>query len=201
MYVVGARNARAATVGTVERRWFERLNRLSARWHAPVWAFMQLGSLAGIAAASGAIWAAGRHRTALRVAVSGLLAWSLSKAVKGTVGRGRPAAVLSARILGREQSGLGYPSGHAAVTAAMAYAAAPELRASVRKLAWLAPLAVGSSRMYVGAHLPLDVAGGAALGAAAGAVANLAFSATEPDHGSRVAPKSSPSARWSSRRG
>jgi membrane-associated phospholipid phosphatase len=38
---------------------------------------------------------------------------------------------------------------------------------------------VGGTRQYVGAHLPLDVAGGAALGIAAGAITNLALDAVD----------------------
>jgi undecaprenyl-diphosphatase len=37
--------------------------------------------------------------------------------------------------------------------------------------------AVGLARVYVGAHLPLDVLGGAALGLVTGAVGRMAFEA------------------------
>jgi undecaprenyl-diphosphatase len=49
----------------------------------------------------------------------------------------------------------------------------------------LAALALGVvvlfGRIYVGAHLPLDVVGGAALGAIGGATANLVIGATGGD--------------------
>ena len=83
---------------------------------------------------------------------------------------GRPAALLTA-VEERELFGadsLGYPSGHAAVAAALTVVVAAHL--SVRWL--IAALALGAvvlfGRMYVGAHLPLDIIGGAALGAIGG---------------------------------
>ena len=164
LFVGGAVLARHPEVGAVERRWFGWINRLPARWHRPVWVVMQLGSLGGVVAVAAAAGAAGRPDVARRAGAGGALAWVAAKLVKRFVGRGRPSSVVdTARVLGREQSGLGYPSGHAAVTAAMVTAAARSERA-----AWLVPLAVGTSRIYVGAHLPLDVAGGFALGVACG---------------------------------
>ena len=95
--------------------------------------------------------------------------------VKGVVDRGRPAALLTA-VEERELFGadsLGYPSGHAAVAAALTVVVAAHL--SVRWL--IVALALGAvvlfGRMYVGAHLPLDIIGGAALGTIAGSVVNL----------------------------
>ena len=39
------------------------------------------------------------------------------------------------------------------------------------------PVLVGAGRQLVGAHLPLDVAGGAALGVTAGSLANVVLDA------------------------
>ena len=165
LFVGGAVLARHPEVGALERRWFGWINRLPARWYRPVWVVMQLGSLGGVVAVAATAGAAGRTDVSRRAGAAGALAWVAAKLVKRFVGRGRPSAVVdTARVLGREQSGLGYPSGHAAVTAAMAAAAAP----LVGRVAWLVPVAVGTSRVYVGAHLPLDVGGGFALGVACG---------------------------------
>ena len=61
------------------------------------------------------------------------------------------------------QSGDGFISGHAAISAALAAGVVPVLPGATPVLAALAGT-VGFSRLYVGAHLPLDVVGGAALG-------------------------------------
>ena len=81
------------------------------------------------------------------------------------VRRPRPATLVSGtRTRGREASGLGYLSGHAGVAIALGAAAFPSLGPPGRAAVAAAAPLVGLSRIYVGAHLPLDVAGGAALG-------------------------------------
>jgi undecaprenyl-diphosphatase len=89
--------------------------------------------------------------------------------------------VAEARVRGRAQAGLGYPSGHAAVAAAVAVVVTPHLAKRWRAPAWAVALAVGPTRSYVGAHLPLDVLGGAALGIAVG----TAGRGTRPSAGER----------------
>jgi len=59
---------------------------------------------------------------------------------------------------------MGFPSGHVAVAAALATAAAPYLPRRYRRLLWVEVLLVAVARVYVGAHLPLDTLAGAALG-------------------------------------
>ena len=190
-FVAGALLARRPEVGRLERRWFGWMNRLHRRWFPPVWLVMQAGSLAGVPAVAGAVASTGRRRAARDVATAGLLAWVAAKWVKRFVGRGRPAAVLApTRVLGREQSGLGYPSGHAAVTTAMALAAHGATPRRWRPLVWLGPAVVGCTRIYVGAHLPLDVVGGAALGVVCGSAPRLV-----PGHGSSSIPRSPRSSR------
>ena len=61
-------------------------------------------------------------------------------------------------------TGLGYPSGHAAVAAALAGAASPFLSGRWSLLVWAAAFVVAFARVYVGAHFPVDVLGGLLLG-------------------------------------
>jgi undecaprenyl-diphosphatase len=60
------------------------------------------------------------------------------------------------------------------VAAATAALVAPRLPQPWSALAWAWGLAVGPLRTYVGAHLPLDVVGGAGLGVAIAAAARMA---------------------------
>jgi len=166
LVAAGAVEARRGTLRPVERHAFRWLNQVSHRAHRPVWAVMQIGSLAGPAATGVVVAAAGNPALGRRVALVGSTAWAAAKLVKPLAQRGRPAAVLEARVLGRPQAGLGYPSGHAAVAAAMASAAAPHVPDRWVTPLWVGAAAVASTRAYVGAHLPLDLLGGVALGVA-----------------------------------
>jgi membrane-associated phospholipid phosphatase len=98
------------------------------------------------------------------------------------VGRPRPAGLLpGTRTRGRDAAGLGYLSGHAGVAVALCAAALPRLGPAGRVLVLACVPAVGLTRIYVGAHLPLDVVGGAALGLAVeAAVALVGDAAARP---------------------
>ena len=169
VFVGGAIVARREGLTRTELRWFEMLNGVSRRAYAPAWVLMQLGSLGGPLVTGAVIRAAGHRRLGTRVMIVGALTWVSAKAVKPGVRRGRPALTIPAtRVLGHQQAGLGYPSGHAAVAAATAVVVAPNLPRRWRPLAWAVALGVGPMRAYVGAHLPLDVLGGVALGIAIG---------------------------------
>jgi membrane-associated phospholipid phosphatase len=180
VFAGGAIVARRAGVTRVEQLWFTRLNGLSHRGYGAAWPPMQLGSLGGPLAVGAALALAGERRSGARVAAVGAFTWAAAKAVKPLVRRGRPAHTVDvARVLGRTQAGLGYPSGHAAVAAATAALVAPRLPRPWAAVAWVWGLAVGPMRTYVGAHLPLDVVGGAALGIAIGTAARSIGGPTE----------------------
>src|SRR5207237_6712341 len=90
--------------------------------------------------------------------------------VKHIVGRIRPGGLLSDIHLRHSPSGgLGFVSGHASVAAFLATMAWPYLGRAARWVVGAVTVAVCFARVYVGAHLPLDVLGGAALGVAVGA--------------------------------
>jgi len=69
----------------------------------------------------------------------------------------------------------GFPSGHVAVVAAMAMVMTPYLKRGWKAVPWIVVAIVALGRMYVGAHFPLDLVGGAAVGIAVGALFNLLF--------------------------
>lgn len=172
--VVTAALARLNRVGDVEARAFRRINTLPDSLLPPAWMVMQLGNLAAAPAAASAAYLAGQRRLAGRLLAVGCGSWLVSKVVKRAVRRPRPAALLpDTRCRGREQTGLGYLSGHAAVAVALGTAAHPHVGGRYRCAIAVAMPVVGLCRLYVGAHLPLDVIGGASMGLAIDAAASL----------------------------
>jgi undecaprenyl-diphosphatase len=140
---------------------------------------MQLGTLGAAPAAAAVAWLAGDRKLAARLLAGGAGTWALSKLVKRMVRRPRPAALLpGTRRRGPDATGLGYLSGHAGVAVALGAAALPHLGPAGRALTLAAMPAVGLTRVYVGAHLPLDIAGGAALGLTIDAALALALDGT-----------------------
>ena len=154
---------------------FRAVNGLPDSLFPPAWAIMQLGTLGAAPASAGAAWLAGDRELAGRLLAGGTATWALSKLVKRMVRRPRPAILLpGTRRRGPDAAGLGYLSGHAGVAVALGAAALPRLGPAARVLTLTAIPAVGMTRVYVGAHLPLDIAGGAALGLAVDAALALA---------------------------
>lgn len=152
-------------VGRREQRTFRLLNGLPDRLYRPAWPVMQLGAFAAAPATAAVAVAAGNRPLAVRLSINGTAAWALAKVVKRIVRRGRPIALMAGvQTRGREASGLGYLSGHAAVATALTAAAYPHLGPRGRRVSLGLASVVGLSLIYVGAHLPLDVAGGVALG-------------------------------------
>lgn len=173
--LVTALAVRRDRVSLGEAKVFRAVNGLPDALHAPAWAIMQLGTLGAAPAIAGAAWLAGDSELAGRLLASGTGTWVLSKLVKQMVRRPRPAALLAGtRCRGRDAAGLGYLSGHAGVAVALGAAAFPRLGTTGRALTVAAVPVVGLARVYVGAHLPLDIAGGAALGLAVEALVSLA---------------------------
>lgn len=157
--------ARDRRVGTWEHVAMRRLNRLPDGLHCPLWVLMQTGTAGTPVAAGGVALAAGRPALAARLTTSGLSAYLLAKGMKRVVGRGRPAdLIVGIGIRGRPATGGGFVSGHAAVSMALATQVLPVLGGAARSLPVAGAAVVALARVYVGAHLPLDALGGAALG-------------------------------------
>ncbi len=162
------------TVSGVEEGFFRPVNDLPSLLYKPLWVFMQLGNFLVVPLAALAAFLARRRRLAGGLLLGGLLTYGLAKVVKRVVTRGRPFRLLAdVNIHGAAGSGLGFVSGHAAVIAALLVVAWPWLSRPARWAAVVLASCVWIGRVYVGAHLPLDIVGGAALGVAAGGVVRL----------------------------
>jgi undecaprenyl-diphosphatase len=104
---------------------------------------------------------------------AGILAYLIDRFVKLVVGRGRPPAYLADVLFHgypTEPRGSGYPSSHTAVSVAVIVGAWPWLNRPWRIGGVVATAAIGLNRMYVGAHFPLDILGGVAVGLVAGGI-------------------------------
>jgi undecaprenyl-diphosphatase len=114
----------------------------------------------------------GKH-LGLRLASAALGATILSQGLKRTLGRARPGvAIAGFEPLAENPDRFSFPSGHTAAAFAVSVAFAGE-PARLGPLALLLATGIGLSRVYLGAHYPLDVAAGGVLGVCAGLVARL----------------------------
>ncbi len=112
----------------------------------------------------------------LRLGAATGIATLFSQALKRSLTRPRPnIAIAGFEALAANPDRFSFPSGHtaAAVGVAVAFAGEPHgLGAS----ALLLSAGIGLSRIYLGAHYPLDVAAGAVLGVLAGVASRLLVS-------------------------
>jgi membrane-associated phospholipid phosphatase len=139
-----------------------------------VWPVMQLGNVAVVPVSALLAAAFRRWRLAAELLVAGSAAYVAAKVVKGIWPRGRPDALLADVVIrGDAALGRGFVSGHAATLAALATVAWPWLGPRGRVVVAVVVALVCLARVYVGAHLPLDVVGGAALGLAIGGLVRL----------------------------
>ncbi|MGK8507662.1 phosphatase PAP2 family protein [Nocardia asiatica] len=162
-------------VDHLDHALFRVINTLPDGLARPVW-LLQLAGVIGAPAVVSAI-ALTAHRFRLAV---GLLLLIPAKLVverdilKSLVAHGRPGAVVPDAVL-RDvpTAGLAFPSGHALVLFGMVTLLSPY--ASRGQLAAASAIAIlaATARVYLGAHTPLDVVGGAAAGIAVGALLNL----------------------------
>jgi membrane-associated phospholipid phosphatase len=174
LLLLSALPVHADSIADLEADAFRIVNDLPSLPFAVVWVPMQLGNFLVVPVAVLVALVARRFRLAIGLALAGVGVYVLAKVVKRFVERGRPGTLLDEVVVrGAEPHGLGFVSGHIGVVTALALVAAPWLPRWGRWALVAAVAFVFLTRMYVGAHLPLDMIGGAGLGLAVGAAVRL----------------------------
>ena len=153
---------------------FHRINHWPGWLYRPMWVVQLSGVIGALPLLAAAAALLRRFRLAAALAAATLLKVSLEAVAKTFVQRGRPAETVSDVILRGNSAahGLSFPSGHAMVIFAITALVAPYLKGWWKVLPWALAAAVCLSRVYLGAHFPLDVVAGAGLGILIGSVLN-----------------------------
>ncbi|MBJ7452899.1 MAG: phosphatase PAP2 family protein [Blastococcus sp.] len=167
--------ASTGTVGALERRAFDLVNDRPDAWRAPLWGAQLLGLLGmPLVVAVGAL-VLRRWRLAIALVLLVPLKLFVEKeALKELVHRERPGTTIPGAVLRDVPSaGDSFPSGHAMIAFGIAVLLLPYLSRRWQVLVLVLAVLNSLARVYLGAHAPLDVVGGAAAGAAIAAVLNL----------------------------
>jgi membrane-associated phospholipid phosphatase len=153
---------------------FRIINGFPSLIYWPAWVVMQLGNLIAVPAVAVVALLFRRYRLAIAALIVGIGKWYSSRLLKDVFLRERPASVLSDVVLrDAPAAGQAFVSGHAVIAVGLAVVVNPYVGRKWRIVVWALALLVCVARVFVGAHLPLDVVGGAAAGWAIGTVANM----------------------------
>ncbi len=137
-----------------------------------VWPLMQYGTFVTIPLVTLIALLLRQNRLAIELMIAGAGVYVIAKIAKAVWVRDRPGRLLDeVNLRGVGAGEHGFPSGHAAVSATLAFILFAYLPKRWRWLPVILGVVVSMGRLYVGAHLPLDVVGGACLGLAAGGIA------------------------------
>lgn len=178
--VITGASAWLATTGALDdadRRLFRVINNLPEYLRWPLW-FVQLPGVLGAPLVIAAVGAAtGRFRhTAAAVCLIPIKLTVEYEVIKALVDRPRPGAWISGALLrGVPAAGSAFPSGHAVILFGAATLTAPYLGRRGAAAAFVFAVLAATARIYLGAHTPLDVIGGAACGVAVGSLLGVIF--------------------------
>jgi len=176
LVVCGVVVARRLGAGT-EAAVFLRINHWPESLYPLLGAVQLAGVIGALPLAAAAAALLRRLRLAAALAAATVLKVALEDSVKMIVQRHRPGETLPDVVLRGNAAahGLGFPSGHAIVIFTITVLVSPYLKGWWKVLPWALAAAVCLSRLYLGAHFPLDVIAGAGLGVFIGGVLNLVF--------------------------
>jgi undecaprenyl-diphosphatase len=153
-------------VGRTERAVFRAVNGLPDVLYRPLWVLPILGTLGvPLVVAAGAL-VFRRWRLAAALVLLVPLKLLVEKGVlKNLVHRERPGTTIPDALLRDVPSaGDSFPSGHAIIAFGIAVLLLPYLRRRWQALVLVLALLNSLARVYLGAHSPLDVVGGATAG-------------------------------------
>jgi undecaprenyl-diphosphatase len=144
--------------------------------YRPLWPFQQLGALAvgPVVAIAAALWK--RYRLAIALLIATVAKLVLERVVKAMASRQRPGTSIGTDVHLRGDvtaTGESFVSGHAVLIAAIAGLVTMYLPGRWKIVPWVVVALVMVTRVYVGAHNPLDVVCGAGLGLAIAGAINL----------------------------
>lgn len=122
------------------------------------------GSLYGLLTVAGLLEVRGGSRRTFHLLAAGVTAWTAAQGAKPLLPRERPYEAGTSERLVVEPAGASWPSGHAAVAAAMADVLGRGRGPLTRCVLGAAAFAVGLSRVYVGVHHASDVLAGLGIG-------------------------------------
>ena len=148
----------------------------SQRLDGIMWLATQLGSMWAAFISAFLFFFLEYRSLAIEVILATITLWLMVETIKMLTDRARPFLVLEGtRIVGRKESGRSFPSGHTSQIFFMATLLSREFRLDLGQtiVLYLIALLVGFTRIYVGAHYPRDVLGGAVLGSVWGIIATL----------------------------
>jgi len=147
------------------------------------WPMMQFGNLvmAFVAAIAAIAFKRWRLSSGFLLLAAGKLYFA--RLIKENATRHRPNEILDNVVL-RDSfgGGLAFVSGHAIIAFGIATLVHPYLGRPWRIAVWSLAALAGIGRVYVGAHLPLDVVGGAAAGMALGFLIGLIIGVPQSEH-------------------
>lgn len=173
-------------VGPAERAVFHAVNGLPGWLYGPMLVAQYLGVLAmPLVVALGAL-AFRRWRLAAALALVVPLKLVAERIPKELVQRERPGTTVPDAILhGVHSAGLSFTSGHAIITFAIAGLLVLVLPRRWGVVAFVLASLNAVARVYLGAHNPLDVVGGAAIGLALAAALDLVLDVAHQRRGTR----------------